>query len=32
MPHWDESSISRPAGSSQVGYDFTAYRVGPAAP
>ena len=32
MAHWDESSITRPAGSSQVGYDLTAYRVDPAAP
>jgi hypothetical protein len=32
MPHWDESSITRPAGSSLVPYDFTAYQVRPAAP
>jgi hypothetical protein len=30
MPHWDESSISRPAGKSLVPYDFTAYQVSPA--
>jgi hypothetical protein len=27
MPHWVESSISRPAGAERVGYDFTVYRV-----
>jgi hypothetical protein len=32
MPHWDESSITRPAGKSLVPYDFTAYQVRPAAP
>ena len=32
MPHWDESSITRPGGKSLVPYDFTAYQVRPAAP
>ncbi len=27
MPHWVESSISRPASAQQVAYDFTVYRV-----
>jgi hypothetical protein len=29
MPHWVESSISRPANAQQVPYDFTVYRVTP---
>jgi len=32
MPHWVESSISRPAAAQQIPYDFTVYRVGPAVP
>ena len=32
MPHWDESSITRPAGKSLVPYDFTAYQVSPRTP
>jgi len=27
MPHWVESSISRPASARQIPYDFTVYRV-----
>ena len=27
MPHWVESSISRPASAQQIAYDFTVYRV-----
>lgn len=27
MPHWVESSISRPAAARQIPYDFTVYRV-----
>jgi hypothetical protein len=27
MPHWVESSISRPASAQQIPYDFTVYRV-----
>ncbi|HVD29121.1 MAG TPA: hypothetical protein VNC79_11590, partial [Mycobacteriales bacterium] len=30
MPHWLESSQSRPDRAHQIGYDFTVYRVGPA--
>jgi hypothetical protein len=30
LPHWVESSISRPAAALQVRYDFTVYRVQPA--
>jgi hypothetical protein len=29
MPHWQESSISRPGIAEQVPYDFTVYRVAP---
>jgi len=31
MPHWDQSSISRPARGRLLRYDFTVYRVRPAA-
>jgi hypothetical protein len=27
MPHWEESSISRPASARQIAYDFMVYRV-----
>ena len=27
MPHWVESSISRPASAQQIPYDFIVYRV-----
>jgi len=30
MPHWVESSTSRPDKAVQVPYDFTVYRVTPA--
>jgi hypothetical protein len=30
MPHWVESSISRPDRAKQIPYDFTVYRVAPA--
>jgi hypothetical protein len=30
MPHWQESSISRPDKAVQIPYDFTVYRVTPA--
>jgi len=30
MPHWDQSSISRPAHGRLLRYDFTVYRVRPA--
>jgi len=29
LPHWDESSITRPASARQLPFDFTVYRVQP---
>jgi hypothetical protein len=27
LPHWVESTVSRPVGAERVPYDFTVYRV-----